>query len=165
MDHFITRRALFVTAAASAALALALPRAVLAAATHDVQMLNAHPENKRLRQVFLPRVLVAEPGDTVRFVAADKGHNSAATEGMLPDGAVEWGGKINEEVAVTLEQPGFYGYQCTPHYAAGMVGLIIVKGAGMMDNLEAAKAVGHRGKAKAVWGDIWAEVEGMDLSA
>ncbi len=165
MDHLISRRALFLTAAASASLALVLPRAVLAAATHDVQMLNAHPENKRLRQVFLPRILVAEPGDTVRFLAADKGHNSASTDGMLPNGATDWGGKINEEISVTLETPGFYGYQCTPHYATGMVGLIIVRGAGMMDNLEAARATSHRGKARAVWGDIWAEVDGMDLSA
>lgn len=165
MEHLITRRrALFVSAAASAALAMTLPRAVLAAATHDVQMLNAHPDNKRLRQVFLPRVLVAEPGDTVRFLATDKGHNSASTKGMLPEGAAGWNGKINQDIAVTLEVPGFYGYQCTPHYAAGMVGLIIVKGPGMMDNLEAAKAVRQRGKAKAAWGDIWAEVEGMDLS-
>lgn len=165
LDHFITRRSLLLSAAASVPLAWAVPRRPLAATTHEVQMLNSHPENRSLRMVFLPRVLVVEPGDTVTFVAADKGHNSASSDGMIPDGAEGWSGKINEAISVTLETPGFYGYQCAPHYAAGMVGLVIVRGAGMMENLEAAKSVRQRGKAKAVWGDIWAEVEGMDLGA
>ena len=165
MTKLITRRTALLSAAATASFALALPRSVMAATDHAVQMLNKHPENSKLRQVFFPRIVVAAPGDTVKFLATDKSHNSRSSDGMIPDGAEPWNGKINEEIDVTLEVPGFYGYQCQPHYAIGMVGLVIVKGEGMMDNLEAAKSVRHRGKAKAVWGDIWAEVDGMDLSA
>lgn len=165
VTQFITRRTALLSAAATASLALALPARVLAATTHDVQMLNKHPEDRKLRQVFFPRIIVVEPGDSVKFLATDKGHNAQSSDGMAPEGAAEFKGKINEEIEVTFDTPGFYGYQCQPHYAIGMVGLVVVKGEGMMDNLEAAKEVKHRGKAKAVWGDIWAEVDGMDLSA
>jgi pseudoazurin len=65
--------------------------------------------------------------------------------GMLPDGVDPWKGKINEEISVTLEQPGLYGYKCAPHYALGMVGLIQV--GDDASNLDAALAVDHPGKA------------------
>ena len=165
VTQFITRRTALLSAAATASLALALPGRVLAATTHEVQMLNVHPEDRKLRQVFFPRIVVIEPGDSIKFVATDKGHNAQSSKDMTPDGGAEFKGKINEEIEVTFDTPGFYGYQCQPHYAIGMVGLIVVKGEGMMDNLDAAKEAKHRGKAKAVWGDIWAEVDGMDLSS
>ena len=146
MTKFITRRTALLSAAATASLAVALPSRVLAATTHDVQMLNKHPEDRKLRQVFFPRIIVIEPGDTVRFLATDKGHNAQSSADMMPVGAAEFKGKINEEIDVTFDTPGFYGYQCQPHYAIGMVGLVVVKGEGMMDNLEAAKGVKHRGR-------------------
>ena len=129
------------------------------AAEHTVDMLNRHPDNKRKRNVFLPRVLVIQPGDTVNFVSVDRGHNSVSLKGMVPDGAEDWKGKLNKDIAVTFDTPGYYGYQCTPHYALGMVGLIIVEGDGKLDNLEAAKAVKHRGRAKKEFEEIWAEAE------
>lgn len=160
----ITRRTTLLTMTAAAA-TLAAPAIVRAANAHEVQMLSRHPDDKKLRNVFLPRVLAVEPGDTVTWVPTDKGHNSAASKGMVPDGAEMWNGKISKEVAVTFETPGVYGYQCTPHLSLGMVGLVVVKGDGMMDNLEAAKGVKQRGKAKKAWEEIWAELEGMDLTA
>lgn len=165
MTNLITRRTALLSAAASASLALTLPTRVLAATTHEVAMLNKHPEDRKLRQVFFPRIIMLEPGDSAKFIATDKGHNALSSKDMAPEGATAFKGKINETFEVTFDTPGFYGYQCQPHYAIGMVGLIIVKGEGMMDNLEAAKGAKHRGKAKAVWGDIWAEVDGMDLTA
>jgi pseudoazurin len=156
------RRALAYSAAAFAP--VVVPKALFAAASHTVQMLNIHPENQRLRQVFFPRVLVVQPGDTVTFLATDRGHNSASIEGMIPEGAEAWNGRINEEIAVTLDRPGFYGYVCTPHASVGMVGLIAVEGDGMMDNLEAAQAVRQRGRAQQAWEEIWAEVAGMGLT-
>ena len=83
---------------------------------------------------------------------------------MIPDGVDGWDGKINDEVEATLDQPGFYGYQCTPHASVGMVGLVIVEGEGMMDNLEAAQGVRQRGKARAVWEEIWEEVAAMEVA-
>ena len=164
MSELIKRRTLLTTAASAAALATALPlRAIAESTTHTVEMLNKHPDDPKLRQVFVPRIVVVKPGDTVTFTATDRSHNSASSKGMIPEGAEAWKGKINEEISVTFEVPGFYGYNCTPHASVGMVGLVIVEGEGMMDNFEDAKGVRQRGKARGVWEEIWAEVDGMEL--
>ncbi len=157
------RRVILAGGLAGAAV-ISLPLSALAGATYDVEMLNKHPDNKKLRQIFLPRILVVEPSDTVRFLPADKSHNSISLRGMVPEGAEGWKGKMNKEIAVTFDMPGFYGYGCQPHLAMGMVGLVIVRGAGMMANLETAKAAKHRGKSKGVWEEIWAEVDAMDFT-
>ena len=133
------------------------------AAEHRVEMLNRHPDDKKKRNVFLPRILTVQPGDTVNFVTVDRGHNSASIDGMLPEGAEEWKGKLSKDTAVTFDKPGYYGYLCTPHYALGMVGLIIVEGDGRLANLETAKAVKHRGRARAEFEEIWAEAEAGGL--
>lgn len=166
MTRDISRRTVLAGAiATTGGLALAAARPVWAATTHTVQMLNVDPDDRKKRMVFAPRILVVQPGDTVVFEPTDRGHNSAAIDNMLPDGAEPWNGRINEEVEVTLDQPGFYGYICPPHQAMGMVGLVIVEGDGMMDNAEAARAVRHRGRAADAWDEIWAEVDAMDLTA
>lgn len=143
--------------------ALSLTRPSLAATTHDIKMLNVDPDDRKKRMIFLPLIQTVEPGDSVRFVASDKGHNSVSNKGMIPDGTEAWKGKINEELTLTFEKPGVYGYRCVPHAAIGMVGLIIVRGDGMTDNLEAAKAVRQRGRAKKIWEEIWATVESEGL--
>ena len=132
---------------------------------HEVQMLNVDPDNRRNRMVFKPRVQVVQPGDTVRFLSVDRGHNSVSKEGMIPEGAEGWRSQLNEDFDVTLTEPGFYGYYCQPHETTGMVGLIVVEGEGMMDNYEAAQEVRQRGRAADVWEEIWAEVEEMGLTA
>lgn len=128
-------------------------------AAHVIQMLNKHPEDSKLRMVYYPRVLRVKAGDTVLFESTDRGHNTQSIDGMIPDGAEEWNSKINDNAEVTFNTPGVYGYKCTPHAATGMVGLIIVEGEGMLDNLEAAKGVRQRGRAKAVFEDLWEEAE------
>ena len=45
---------------------------------------------------------------------------------MLPEGAESWVGKRDEEITVSFDQPGYYGFKCKPHEAMGMVGLIRV---------------------------------------
>lgn len=130
----------------------------------EVQMLNKHPDNKKLRNVFLPAVVKAKPGDTIRFISVDKGHNSESLEGMMPEGAEPWKSKISKDFDVTLETPGVYGYRCTPHVTLGMVGLIVVEGEGWDANLEAAKAVKHRGKAAKVFDQLWTEVDELMAS-
>ncbi|MEM6415829.1 MAG: pseudoazurin [Pseudomonadota bacterium] len=132
-------------------------------AVHEVQMLNAHPEDRKQRMVFYPRVLKVKPGDTVKFVPTDPSHNCQSTRGMLPDGAEEWKGAFNQEVTITPTVPGVYGFNCQPHQAAGMVGLLIVEGEGMLNNLDAAKGVRQIGLAKRVWGEIWSEAEAEGL--
>lgn len=162
MTHKITRRTALVSTAAAAGF-LAAPTLVRAQTMHEVAMLNQDPDDRSKRNVFLPRLLAIEPGDTVTFLATDRGHNAATVRGMVPEGGTEWNGKINEEISVTLETPGVYGYQCTPHAALGMVGLIVVQGDGMFDNLEEAQGVRQRGRAQQAWAEIWEELDAMNL--
>jgi pseudoazurin len=91
--------------------------------TVEVKMLN---KGEAGTMVFEPGFVRIAPGDTVKFVATDKGHNAEAIDGMIPDGADLFKGKTNEEIEVTLETEGFYGVKCLPHFAMGMVMVIAV---------------------------------------
>ncbi|MCH2165288.1 MAG: pseudoazurin [Marinovum sp.] len=151
--------------AGGSATALFAPH-LLRAETTDipiVEMLNRHPENPKLRSVFTPRLLTVDAGQSVLFQATDNGHNSASVKGMIPKGAEAWKGKIGKDIEVTFSVPGFYGYVCTPHVSQGMVGMIAVRGDGMLDNLNAAQSVKHRGKAKGIFSEIWEEAEAKGL--
>ncbi|WP_299651653.1 pseudoazurin [uncultured Tateyamaria sp.] len=94
------------------------------AETFEVQMLNKGSDGERM--VFEPAFVQAAPGDTIKFIATDKGHNAEVGKDMLPDGADAFKGKINEEIEVTLDVEGVYGVICKPHYAMGMVMTIAV---------------------------------------
>jgi len=118
------------------------------AAEHEVHMLN---KGEKGAMVFEPDLVIAAPGDTIRFIPTDKAHNAETIKGMLPDGAKPFKSKINEDFSVTLTEEGVYGLKCMPHYAMGMVMAIVV---GEAANLDGAKAVKHPGKAKAVFADI-----------
>lgn len=155
MTLALSRRTLLLAGTA----ALIARPAIAEATTHVVEMLNKDPEDSKQRMVFKPAFLMVNPGDTVQFVSADKGHNSEVIDDMIPEGAEGWKGRINDDVEVTLETPGFYGYKCTPHVGTGMVGLIVVQGDGMMDNLEAAQKVKHRGQAKKRFEALWEMAE------
>lgn len=94
------------------------------AETFEVKMLNKGSDGERM--VFEPAFVQAAPGDTIKFLATDKGHNAETNKGMLPEGADAFSGKINEEYEVTLDVEGVYGVICKPHYAMGMVMTIAV---------------------------------------
>ncbi|PTX54706.1 pseudoazurin [Litoreibacter ponti] len=94
------------------------------AETFEVQMLNKGADGERM--VFEPAFIQAQPGDTIKFIAADKGHNAEVNKGMMPEGAEGFKGKINEEIEVTLDAEGVYGVICKPHFAMGMVMTIAV---------------------------------------
>jgi len=123
------------------------------AAEHEVKMLN---KGEKGAMVFEPDFLKVEIGDTVKFVVVDKGHDAQSIKGMLPEGVAEFKGKINEEITVAIEKEGVYGVKCAPHYAMGMVMLIV---AGEPVNAEAAKAVKQPGKAKQTFADLFAQLD------
>ncbi|SRR4051794_12797162 len=127
-----------------AAFALVFSASMTLAAEVQVKMLNKGAEGL---MVFEPALVKIEPGDTVKFVASDKSHNAETIKGMLPEGATPFVGKMSEDVVVTFDKSGVYGVKCTPHYAMGMVALVVV---GKPDNLDAAKALPQTGKAKQV---------------
>ncbi len=91
------------------------------AAEHTVKMLNNGPDGV---MVFEPAVLQVAVGDTVNFVATDMAHNSASV--FTPPGATTWNGGMSQNVSVTLDTPGVYIYECTPHAMMAMVGVIQV---------------------------------------
>lgn len=107
-----------------AAFAFALLAASSAQAeTHLVKMLNG---NALGGMVYEPEFLTIAPGDTVKFLATQRGHNAASIAGFLPEGAQSFLGRINEEIEIALDHEGFYGIKCSPHYDMGMVMLIRV---------------------------------------
>ena len=89
----------------------------------EVQMLNRGDAGN---MIFEPSFLRIATGDTVTFLATDRGHNAEGIPEMMPEGAEEFSGRINEEIAVTFEADGLYGVRCTPHFAMGMVMTIAV---------------------------------------
>lgn len=121
------------------------------AAEVQVKMLNKGAEGA---MVFEPALVTIAPGDTVKFIATDKSHNAESVEGMLPDGAKTFVGKINEEPTITFDKPGVYGIKCKPHYAMGMVALIVV---GKPGNEADAAKVTHPGKAKQIFAGLFAK--------
>lgn len=108
---------MFRTLLTSTALIIAMG-GMASAETFEVKMLN---KGEGGRMIFEPAVLRITAGDTVKFLATDKGHNAESIEDMMPEGAAKFVGKINEEIEVTLTESGFYGVQCKPHFAMGMV--------------------------------------------
>lgn len=124
------------------------------AAEVEVKLLNRGTDGGMM--VFEPAFVKIAPGDTVKFVAADKGHNVESIEGMLPDGATPIAGKNGEDTAVKFEKEGVYGVKCRPHYPMGMVAMIVV---GKPSNVDQAKAVPQVGKAKQVFATLFDKLE------
>jgi len=94
------------------------------AKTFEVQMLNMGTDGERM--VFEPAFVQAEPGDTIKFIATNPGHNAETNDGMIPEGPEGFTGRINEEIEVTMTEEGVYGVICKPHFAMGMVMTIAV---------------------------------------
>jgi pseudoazurin len=137
---------------------LALTTASVAAEI-EVRMLDKGTEGV---MVFEPALIKIEPGDTVKFVGTNKGHNAESIKGMLPEGATPFVGKVNQDIAVAFDKPGVYGVKCLPHYGMGMVALIVV---GTPSNADEAKAVVHPGKAKHVFANLFNKLPAAQAAA
>ena len=114
------------------------------AANHEVKMVNKDSEGRVMQ--FEPAFLKVAPGDTVTFVATDKGHDSESVKDGIPEGAEGWKGKISQDVTATFTKEGLYAYKCTPHFGLGMVGLVQVGDSSA--NLPAIQSLKLPGKAK-----------------
>ena len=136
-------RSLMAVSLAAMAVACAAPAM---AADHKVEMRSQGTAGGFY--VYEPAYLAIAPGDTVTFSPAQPGHDAASIPGMTPAGAEPFKGAKDEELKVTFTKPGLYGYECTPHYELGMVGVIVV--GGKPANLAEAKAVEHPARAQAV---------------
>lgn len=129
------------------------------AAEVEVKMLN---RGEKGVMVFEPAFVEIQPGDTVRFVPTDKSHNAESIDGMIPEGAEPFAGKINEEVTITFDEEGVYGVKCKPHYGMGMVAMVVV---GEPENAEEASEVSHPGKAKAAFAELFEELETIESAS
>jgi pseudoazurin len=139
------------TALVAAAVLFSMPAF---AAEFTINMVNQDSEARAMQ--FEPAFLKVAPGDTVHFVAKDKGHDSETIKGGLPDGAEPWKGKISQDVTVVFTQPGLYAYKCTPHFSLGMVGLIQV--GDDTSNMAAVQALKLPAKAQARMTELLAMV-------
>ncbi|MEI9401842.1 pseudoazurin [Mesorhizobium argentiipisi] len=98
--------------------------------TIEIKMLNRGEHGS---MVFEPDYVQLKPGDELHFLASNKSHNAASIKGMVPQGYAEFKGKINEEITVRFDQPGYYGIKCSAHYGMGMVMVVKVGEAATID--------------------------------
>ncbi len=133
-------RPFHIAAAAAVLTMLAMPAM---AANFEVHMLN---KGEAGAMVFEPALTKVAVGDTVTFIPTDKGHDAQTIPDLLPEGAEMFKGKMGQEVVVTFTVPGAYAVKCTPHFAMGMVALVVVGDAPA--NLDAVKAAKLPKKAR-----------------
>jgi len=67
------------------------------AADVEVKMLNVASNGQRGFELALVHI---NPGDSVYFIAFDKGHSAESIPGMLPDGAASFSGKVSQDITV-----------------------------------------------------------------
>ncbi|KAA0676019.1 plastocyanin/azurin family copper-binding protein [Roseomonas genomospecies 6] len=100
-------------------------------------------------------VVEIAPGDTIRFVGAG-GHRVESIRGMQPPGGVEFKGRAGQDLVVTFDKPGLYGFRCKEHYTQGEVGLIVV---GDPRNIVSAAAVRHPVEAQKVFETLFRRLQ------
>ena len=117
-------------------LSLGLTQAASAAEV-VVEMLN-RDKATNTTNVYKPALLKVAKGDTVKWVAANPGHNVAFVAGGVPAGVALFTSGFAKEIKYKFDKPGIYLYKCTPHLGLGMVGLVVV--GNDKSNLAAVKA-------------------------
>ena len=103
---------------------IALFASFVTAENFNVKMVNTDASGQVM--VFDPPFVKANLGDTVTFLPTDMLHNSQSVPGLVPSSANAWNGAMNEKITIKLNAEGVYVYQCTPHIALGMIGIIQV---------------------------------------
>lgn len=105
----------------------------------EVKMLNKGENGQAM--VFEPAAIEAQVGDVIRFIPKDRGHDAVAIKGLIPEGAEEFKGKINQVVEVKISHEGAYVIKCSPHFGMGMVAVIKAGSvdASQVDVIRAAK--------------------------
>lgn len=123
------------------------------AADVSVDMLNKRADGQKM--VYAQDIIKVNKGDVVNWLPATKGHNVEFI--AVPNGVDKIKkSKLNKKFSYTFTVPGIYLYQCTPHKAMGMIGLVVVDG--NVDNkakIAKAKVLGKsKKKLKKLLGEI-----------
>ena len=93
------------------------------AADHVIKMKNDN--GKGAYMVFEPDFLKVAVGDTITFEPVDPGHDAETIPEIWPDGVPHVQGQLSKPVSFTVTKDGVYGIKCAPHFAFGMMALIV----------------------------------------
>ena len=96
------------------------------------------------RMLYSKKIISVKIKDKITWKSVDKGHNVEFIG--VPKGASKYKSKISKDAKYMFTKPGIYLYQCTPHKAMGMIGLVIV--GKDKNNLDKIKKVKVYGKSK-----------------
>ena len=109
----------------------------------SLDMLNKRADGEKM--VYSQDIVKVDIGDTVTWLPKSKGHNVEFIG--IPEGMKKIKkSKLSKEYSHTFEKAGIYLYQCTPHKAMGMIGVVIV--GNDLSNLDKIKKVRVLGKSK-----------------
>ena len=111
------------------------------AKTVEIEMLNKLGKE---RMVYSEKVISINANDEILWKSKDKGHNVELIG--KPKGAKKYKSKISKDANYKFTKPGIYLYQCTPHKAMGMIGLVVV--GNDKSNLDEIRKVKVYGKSK-----------------
>ena len=111
--------------------------------TIEIDMLNKLGKEK---MVYSIKVANIDLNDKIIWKHISKGHNVEFIG--KPEGVKKFKTKINKKAEYVFNKPGIYLYQCTPHKAMGMIGIVVV--GGDKSNLEKIKKVKVYGKSKKI---------------
>ena len=121
------------------------------AASYEIEMLNKLGKEKML---FSKKVIKIDINDEVLWKSVDKGHNVEFIG--MPDGALKYKSKHSKDAVHKFSKAGIYLYQCTPHKAMGMIGIVVV--GNDKNNLEKIKNVKVYGKSKKLLKSLLADL-------
>ena len=121
------------------------------AASYEIEMLNKLEKEKML---FSKKVIKIDINDEVLWKSVDKGHNVEVIG--MPDGALKYKSKHSKDAVYKFSKAGIYLYQCTPHKAMGMIGIVVV--GNDKNNLEKIKKVKVYGKSKKLLKSLLADL-------
>ena len=116
-----------------------------------IEMLNKLGKEK---MVYSEKVISIKVNDEITWKSVDKGHNVEFIG--MPKGVKKFKTKINKKAEYEFKKPGIYLYQCTPHKAMGMIGIVVV--GGDKSNLDKIKKVKLYGKSKKIFKKLLKEL-------
>jgi pseudoazurin len=119
--------------------------------TIEIDMLNKLGKEK---MVYSIKVAKLDLNDKIIWKHVSKGHNVEFIG--MPKGVKKFKTKINKKAEYEFKKPGIYLYQCTPHKAMGMIGIVVV--GGDKTNLEKIKKVKLYGKSKKIFKKLLKEL-------
>mgnify|MGYP001061019082 CR=1 FL=1 len=136
-------------------LALALLSTPLFAETVNLEMLNKRDDGQKM--VYSEDIAYITEGDTINWIAKDKGHNVEFIDG--PKGwEAPKKSSISKDFTYTFDEPGVYTYVCTPHATMGMIATVVV-GDVTEEHIKSVEDAKAKGKSKKKYEELLTEIK------